>query len=109
MRAIREGAFDYLAKPISAPEVELVVARALEDRARRAAGEVSGAGVDTDFHEAVVVARHRASRDYLVSLMSEFHGNVTRAATKARLTRESLHRLLKQYGVRSEEFKPPAC
>jgi len=30
---------------------------------------------------------------------------VTRAAERAGIERESLHRLLKRYGVRSEDFK----
>jgi DNA-binding NtrC family response regulator len=57
------------------------------------------------YREAVSVARDRMSRDYLVALMKEFGGNVTRAAERAGVERESLHRLLKRYGVRSDEFK----
>jgi len=61
--------------------------------------------VATAFHDAVAVARDRASRDYLVALMRHYHGNVTHAATRAGLTRESLHRLLKKYGVRTGTFR----
>ncbi len=57
------------------------------------------------YRDAVGVARDRVSRDYLVALMREFGGNVTRAAERAGMERESLHRLLKRYGVRSDEFK----
>jgi transcriptional regulator of acetoin/glycerol metabolism len=32
-------------------------------------------------------------------------GNVTKAAARAGIERESLHRLLKRYGLRSNEFK----
>jgi DNA-binding NtrC family response regulator len=95
--AIRRGAFDYVAKPLEAEEVCLVIARAMEDRERR--------GVTTDFREALLAARDRASREYLVALLRQFAGNVTRAAEHARMTRENLHRLLKKYGVRSESFK----
>jgi DNA-binding NtrC family response regulator len=45
------------------------------------------------------------SRDYLVALMREFGGNVTRAAERAGVERESLHRLLKRYGIRSDDYK----
>ncbi len=38
--------------------------------------------------------------------MREFEGNVTRAAERAGVERESLHRLLKRYGIRSDDFKP---
>jgi DNA-binding NtrC family response regulator len=57
------------------------------------------------YREVVDLARDRASREYLVALMREFGGNVTRAADRAGMERESLHRLLKRYGVRSEEFR----
>jgi transcriptional regulator of acetoin/glycerol metabolism len=40
--------------------------------------------------------------------MQDFRGNVTRAAKHAGLSREGLHRLLKKYGVRSEDYRPPA-
>lgn len=61
--------------------------------------------VKMPFREAVDLARRRASRDYLVALLREFNGNVTRAAERAGMERESLHRLLKRFGVRSDEFK----
>ncbi len=57
------------------------------------------------YREAVETARDQTSRDYLVALMREFGGNVTRAAERAGMERESLHRLLKRYGVRSDDFK----
>jgi DNA-binding NtrC family response regulator len=107
VRAMREGAYDYVAKPLDAPEVQLVVARAMEERVLGPAEEPPAAGVAVGFHDAVIAARHRASRDYLVALMTQFSGNVTRAARHAGMARESLHRVLKQYGVRSEDFKAP--
>ena len=57
------------------------------------------------YREAVDLARDRVTRDYLVALLRELEGNVTRAAERAGLARESLHRLLKRYGVRSDDFK----
>lgn len=120
--AMRQGAFDYLAKPLEAEEISLVVARASQEPAVRPGGEGGEGGrdpaapgrgewpadvdrVDVDFHEAVAAARDRASHGYLVALMRQFQGNVTRAATRAGMTRESLHRLLRKYDVRSETFK----
>ena len=50
-------------------------------------------------------ARDRVSREYLVALMTEFEGNVTRAAERAGVERESLHRLLRRYAVRSDDYK----
>ncbi|HEY3449379.1 MAG TPA: sigma-54 dependent transcriptional regulator [Myxococcales bacterium] len=57
------------------------------------------------YREAVDLARDRVSRDYLTALMREMGGNVTHAAERAGMERESLHRLLKRYGVRSDDFK----
>ncbi len=57
------------------------------------------------YREAVDLARDRASREYLVALMRELGGNVTAAAERAGVERETLHRLLKRHGIRSESFK----
>jgi len=57
------------------------------------------------YREAVDLARDRVSRDYLTVLMREHDGNVTHAAQRAGMERESLHRLLKRYGIRSDDYK----
>ncbi len=57
------------------------------------------------YREAVDLARDRASREYLIAVMRECGGNVTLAAERAGVERESLHRLLKRYGVRADMFK----
>jgi DNA-binding NtrC family response regulator len=57
------------------------------------------------YRDAVDLARDRVSRDYLSVLMREHEGNVTRAAEHAGMERESLHRLLRRYGIRSDDFK----
>jgi DNA-binding NtrC family response regulator len=112
--AIRKGAYDYVEKPFDPADLALVVARALERR-RAGTGQVpwevpgaagaAGAPGRRTFREAVAAARDRASRDYLIWLMRKFGGNVTQACREAGLERESLHRLLRQAGVRTEQFK----
>ena len=57
------------------------------------------------YREAVELARDRFSREYLLALLREVGGNVTQAAARAGMERESLHRLLKRLGIRSEEYK----
>ncbi len=64
-----------------------------------------GALAALPYKDAVAEARDRISREYLVALMKEFGGNVTRAAERAGMERESLHRLLRRYGLRSDDFK----
>jgi DNA-binding NtrC family response regulator len=58
------------------------------------------------YRDMLEAARERATRDYLVALMKDVGGNVTRAADRAGVERESMHRLLERHGVRSDDFKP---
>jgi DNA-binding NtrC family response regulator len=60
------------------------------------------------YRDMLETARERATRDYLVALMKDVGGNVTQAAERAGIERESMHRLLKKHGVRSDDFKPKA-
>lgn len=116
--AIKQGAFDYVVKPLDADDVRLVVGRALAERRAPAPapahdpGPAPGAGggeglAATQLRDALLAARERATREYLVALLTEFRGNVTHAADRAGMTRESLHRVLKRHGIRSEAFRPP--
>ncbi|MGI5860764.1 MAG: sigma-54-dependent transcriptional regulator [Myxococcales bacterium] len=57
------------------------------------------------YREALDLVRERFSREYFSALLRETGGNVTRAAERAGMERESLHRLMKRHGVRSEDFK----
>jgi two-component system response regulator AtoC len=57
------------------------------------------------YRDAVDQARERVSREYLVALLRELRGNVTKAAERAGMERESLHRLLKKHGIRSDDFR----
>jgi transcriptional regulator of acetoin/glycerol metabolism len=69
-------------------------------------GEHPGADpLSLSFKDAVNRASDAASREYLGRLLRTFSGNVTLAAQRAGLQRESLHRLLKRYGLRAEAFR----
>jgi DNA-binding NtrC family response regulator len=110
--AMRDGAYDYVEKPFHPDSLSLVVARALERRRNPASPRVDlegtgagGAPARKGFRDVVTFARDNASRDYLVRLLQEFDGNVTRASRVAGLARESLHRVLRRYGVKPEDFK----
>lgn len=106
--------------PGNVRELENVVARAtaVSDGPRieienlpdevAACGRVTGrleSATHLTYRDVVELARDRASRDYLNALMREFGGNVTSAAERAGVERESLHRLLKRFGIRSEDYK----
>jgi two-component system response regulator HydG len=58
------------------------------------------------YRDMLDAARDRATRDYLVALMKDVGGSVKQAAERAGIERESMHRLLKKHGVRSDDFKP---
>lgn len=48
----------------------------------------------------------QAARTYLSRLLTRFQGNVTKAAAAAEVERESLHRLLRRFGLSSADFRP---
>jgi DNA-binding NtrC family response regulator len=106
VEAVREGAYDYVQKPFDPDDVSLVVARALERRRERrakAAGKLDITGLS--YRQAMSVAQEQSSREYLTALLRAFAGNVSRAAERAGMERESLHRLLRRYGVRADDFR----
>ena len=99
-----ENAIERALAVTDGPRIELEalpseVAAAMRPRATH------GTEMHLSYREVVDLARDRASREYLIALMRELGGNVTDAARRAGMERESLHRLLKRYGVRSEDFK----
>jgi two-component system, NtrC family, response regulator AtoC len=75
-------------------------------RERQAGLPPGSAAAQLPYRDALDLARDRFSREYLAALLREFEGNVTRAAERAGVERESLHRLLKRHGLRSDDFKP---
>jgi DNA-binding NtrC family response regulator len=75
--------------------------------AASATASPSGAALtDLPYREAVEEVRDRVSREYLVALLRELGGNVTKAAERAGMERESLHRLLRRHGIRSDDYRP---
>ena len=107
--ALRLGAYDYVAKPFHPDDVTLLVARALE-RQRERARDNDPAAADAQlatlsYREALAAARDRGSREYLEALLKLFAGNVSRAAHRAGMERESLHRLLRRHGIDADSFR----
>ena len=64
-----------------------------------------GALASLPYRDALEKAHDRVSREYLAALLAEFRGNVTKAAARAGMERESLHRLIKKHGLRPESFR----
>ena len=82
-----------------------VTALPAETRTTAVDGASFAVRLDQTFREAVDAARVQVSRDYLVRLMKDFGGNVTRATERAGVERESLHRLLRRFNVRPDDFR----
>jgi DNA-binding NtrC family response regulator len=100
-RAVAVAGGDEIQVEDLPPEVALGGASSSATLAAPGAGALAA----LPYKDALAEARDRASRDYLVAIMKEFGGNVTRAAERAGMERESLHRLLRRYGLRSDDFK----
>jgi DNA-binding NtrC family response regulator len=124
--AMQEGAYSYLTKPFDPEEALRELEGAVERRrTAMAAGQAPPEQTDappTDVNastpsegaptpielplrEAIEEARHRATRDYLIQVLRAVRGNVTRAAERASMERESFHRLLRRYGLRADDFR----
>ena len=121
------GAFDVVVVDDDIPgvdrlDVQVVHARAgdregllqsIEEavvRGRRRLQEGDGSRDDLallSYREFAALARRRVHREYLVALMRVCGGSVTSAAEHAEIKRESMHRLLKRYGVHAEDFRKP--
>lgn len=99
--AVKEGAFDYLQKPIDLERAEQVVQAALARRRERTAEPL-----ERTYREVLESARETAARAYLIELLRLEHGNVTHAADRAELERESFHRLMRKFGLRAEDYRP---
>jgi DNA-binding NtrC family response regulator len=109
----RAGGDDGLTQPGGQSVGELASAGTARpgvgDEPVAAAPEVEQPGVaplaSLSYKAAVNLARDRISHEYLAALLTTFRGNVTQAAERAGIERESLHRLLKRYGLRAESFR----
>ncbi len=76
------------------------------DQARRPAETSALAALP--YREAMELAQEKALREYVSSLLRQEEGNVTRAAKRAGIERESFHRLMRQCGLHSADFKESA-
>ncbi len=91
----------------SAPDDIVQAVHAAVTTAVAALGQVAQTDVvgALTYDEYVELARHVATRRYLLALLCRHCGNVTEAARGANLKRESLHRLLRRYRVTAGGFR----
>jgi DNA-binding NtrC family response regulator len=72
---------------------------------RPGAGPAAPAAPASGYREVVEHAVAEAAHRYLFALLTEFQGNVTQAARKAGVERETLHRLLARFGLSADSFR----
>jgi two-component system response regulator AtoC len=93
-------------RAVALAPAEAIELRHLPEEVREArAAPLPGELADLQYKDALEQARDRFSRDYLLALMRAVEGNVTRGAERAGIERESLHRLLRRHGIKSDDFK----
>ena len=120
VRAIRDGALDYVTKPFDPDAVRALVAQALRSTMTCPAPAHSPAAaastretpaadedrfVDLSFREALDASRSMTSRRYVVAVLRRFRGDVAAAAGHAEIERESFYRLMRRYGLSASEFR----
>jgi len=105
VKAMKLGAVEYLTKPFDPGDAVRAVEEAIQ---RRQGKEPDSAQPSSDltYREAIAVNRGRATREYIIAILRDVKGNVTQAAERAGIERESFHRLMKRHGVRAEDYRP---
>jgi two-component system response regulator RegA len=86
IQAVRSGAFNYLTKPAPMETLEKALWVQLENTGELTAGEVPS------------LARHE--REYIEFVLARCNGNITHAAEKLGIHRQSLQRKLRKYSPR---------
>ena len=95
-----------IARAVAVTQGAEVTAEALPDEITRGPKEPPAADLASlQYRDVVAHSRDRSSKEYLVALLTAVRGNVTQAAKRAGLERESLHRLLNRYGLRADDFR----
>ncbi|MCC7109105.1 MAG: sigma-54-dependent Fis family transcriptional regulator, partial [Deltaproteobacteria bacterium] len=96
-------------RAVAVAETEVIVTADLPDELAAARGVMMSAAhpevVELPYRAALELVRDQGTRDYLTALMTTFGGNVSRAAERAEIARESMHRLLKRYNIEPETFR----
>ena len=109
--ALRCGAFDYLTKPIDLKELLVTIERGLERRSVERENRKLRFLVNKRASQApeddggIASARRDWERNYLSDVLRQTRGNVTQAASIAKISRPNLHKKLRALGLNAGEFK----
>jgi len=108
--ALRLGAFDYLTKPFDLKELLVRIERGLERRLverenRKLRFLVSKQLAEDTRDEGLAAARRDWEKGFIEDLLRQTHGNVTKAAELAHISRPNLHKKMRVLGIDPHEFK----
>ncbi|HEX5138077.1 MAG TPA: response regulator [Planctomycetota bacterium] len=108
--ALHLGAFDYLLKPFETKELLVRITRGLAQRTverenRKLRFFVSKQLAEGSKEDGLASARREWERGYIEDLLRQTHGNVTKAAELAHISRPNLHKKLRALGVDPHGFK----
>ncbi|MBU2982582.1 response regulator [Lentibacter algarum] len=117
VKAMGEGAFDFLEKPSASEALVRVIKRALKARwlvlenrrltAKVRIGEVNQliAGISGERGAGLAEQMADVEKALLVSAMQRHHGKASAAATALNLPRKTLYDKLARYEIRPEDFR----
>jgi len=108
--ALHLGAFDYLLKPFETKELLVRITRGLAQRTverenRKLRFFVSKQLAEGSKEDGLASARREWEKGYIEDLLRQTHGNVTKAAELAQISRPNLHKKLRALGIDPHGFK----
>lgn len=115
IESVRLGIADYLIKPVKFDILLQSVQRILAERREAATGEGNGGSASPakqlDPNTLATGSREDAlgstDKSYFQTLLQQYHGNVSKAALHAGLSRQTLHKLLKKHNIYAADFRRP--
>lgn len=120
IESVRLGIADYLIKPVKFDILLQSVQRILAERRDAAAAEGSGGAAapanaspatPLDPNTLATGSREAAlgstDKSYFQALLQQYHGNISKAALHAGLSRQTLHKLLKKHNISAADFRRP--
>jgi DNA-binding NtrC family response regulator len=120
IESVRLGIADYLIKPVKFEVLLQSVQRILAERRPAATGEGNGGSASPanaspamhlDPNTLATGSREEAlgstDKSYFQTLLQQYHGNISKAALHAGLSRQTLHKLLKKHNISAADFRRP--
>lgn len=106
LAAIREGAFDFLAKPASTESIRQAVSRAtlfaLKERQLRAEG-VAHIEINTQVSDGLKAAREDAEERLVRQVLHDTGFNIAQSARRLGVKRENIYYFLKKFGIERDD------